>query len=100
MAFNRNVKELKADESKAYKDLFSAPENNQLISPNNLLSGPNISQEAIEKSQIGQQLSAVSEELLQDFPFLRNKVNAIFKAKKMPLPFEVNDGVFVFDPST
>ena len=93
MAFNKNVKELKADESKAYKDLFSAPENNQLISPNNLLSGPNISQEVIEKAQIGQQLSAVSEELLQDFPFLRNKVNAIFKAKKMPLPFEVNDGV-------
>jgi hypothetical protein len=93
MAFNKNVDELKKLEGQAYKDLFSAPENNQVISPNNLLSGPNTSPAVIQKAQVAQQLSAVSEELLQDFPFLRTKVNAIFKAKKMPLPFEVNDGV-------
>jgi hypothetical protein len=93
MAFNKNVDELKKLEGQAYKDLFSAPENNQVISPNNLLSGPNTSPAVIQKAQVAQQLSAVSEELLRDFPFLRTKVNAIFKAKKMPLPFEVNDGV-------
>jgi hypothetical protein len=87
MAFNKNVDELKKLEGQAYKDLFSAPENNQVISPNNLLSGPNTSPAVIQKAQVAQQLSAVSEELLQDFPFLRTKVNAIFKAKKMPLPF-------------
>ena len=93
MAFNKNIDELKKLESQAYKDLFSAPENNQAISPDNLLSGPNTSPAVIQKAQVAQQLSAVSEQLLQDFPFLRTKVNAIFKAKKMPLPFEVNDGV-------
>jgi hypothetical protein len=93
MAFNKNVDELKKLEGQAYKDLFSAPENNQVISPNNLLSGPNTSPAVIQKAQVAQQLSVVSEELLRDFPFLRTKVNAIFKAKKMPLPFEVNDGV-------
>lgn len=93
MAFNKNVDELKKLEGQAYKDLFSAPENNQAISPDNLLSGPNTSPAVIQKAQVAQQLSAVSQELLQDFPFLRTKVNAIFKAKKMPLPFEVNDGV-------
>jgi len=93
MAFNKNVDELKKLEGQAYKDLFSAPENNQAISPDNLLSGPNTSPAVIQKAQVARQLSAVSEQLLQDFPFLRTKVNAIFKAKKMPLPFEVNDGV-------
>jgi len=93
MAFNKNVDELKELESQAYKDLFSAPENNQAISPDNKLSGPNTSPAVIQKAEVAQQLSAVSEELLQDFPFLRTKVNAIFKAKKMPLPFEIKDGV-------
>jgi len=93
MAFNKNVDELKELESQAYKNLFSAPENNQAISPDNLLSGPNTSPAVIQKAEVAQQLSAVSEELLQDFPFLRTKVNAIFKAKKMPLPFEIKDGV-------
>lgn len=93
MAFNNTLDKLKELESQAYKDLFSDPKNNPTISPNNLLTGPNTSPSVIEKAQVAQQLSSVSEELLQDFPFLRNKVNAIFKAKKMPLPFEINDGV-------
>jgi hypothetical protein len=93
MAFNNTFDKLKKLESQAYKDLFSDPKNNPTISPNNLLTGPNTSPSVIEKAQVAQQLSSVSEELLQDFPFLRTKVNAIFKAKKMPLPFEINDGV-------
>ena len=93
MAFNNNLDKLKKLESQAYKDLFLDPQNNPTIIPDNLSSGSNRSPEVIEKIQVAQQLSAVSEELLQDFPFLRTKVNAIFKAKKMPLPFEVNDGV-------
>lgn len=93
MAFNNTLDKLKKLESQAYKDLFSDPKNNPTISPNNLLTGPNTSPSVIEKAQVAQQLSSVSEELLQDFPFIRNKVNAIFKAKKMPLPFEINDGV-------
>lgn len=93
MAFNNTLKKLKKLESQAYKDLFSDSKNNPTISPDNLLTGPNTSPSVIEKAQVAQQLSSVSEELLQDFPFLRTKVNAIFKAKKMPLPFEINDGV-------
>ena len=93
MAFNNNLDKLKKLESQAYKDLFLDPQNNPTIIPDNLSSGSNRSPEVIEKIQVAQQLSAVSEELLQDFPFLRTKVNAIFKAKKMPLPFEIKDGV-------
>ena len=75
MAFNKNIKELKAAESKAYDELFKYAEVNLPIGPN---SAP--------------ALNSVVEELLQDFKFLRPKVNAILTAKKLPPIFKVADG--------
>jgi len=75
MAFNKNIKELKAAESKAYDELFKDAEINLPIGPN---SAP--------------ALNSVVEELLQDFKFLRPKVNAILTANKLPPIFKVVDG--------
>ena len=75
MAFNKNIKELKLAESKAYDELFKDAEINLPIGPN---SAP--------------ALNSVVEELLQDFKFLRPKVNAILKANKLPPIFKVVDG--------
>ena len=75
MAFNKNIKELKAAESKAYDKLFKEAEVNLPIGPN---SAP--------------ALNSVVEELLQDFKFLRPKVNSILAAKKLPPIFKVVDG--------
>ena len=72
MAFNKNIKELKAAESKAYDELFKDAEVNLPIGPN---SAP--------------ALNAVVGDLLQDFTFLRPKVNQILTANKLPPIFKV-----------